>query len=399
MEVSCYLTFVVLLLAFVYGWACPHPRFIERHLCRNGRYKHLGQIGDMEVCGLLLAERAAKTSNSLTRRGEHPKPYVHIFEDEVDWFYSEKYKTCSACEEWVKAFKCTGDPPGTPCKRRGMKSDQCNCEVVMCWWARHDPDSGHFLNSCHTMAQYNYYKSRERNPNGELRLRKRRDVYCPVKEKEMEKNKCFPGEATVLLHDNTLRRMADLKSGDVVATVNERGELVYSDVYAFAVRQVDGDYHYHRLYTMDGTYLELSSTHHVYVRSSNNTANQLTLKKASDVRIGEYLHVLEGDGQRKMRSIQIVGIDLTERKGAYAPLTKTGTIMVNGVAASCYGKYPLIQHLMRAPIRVYYNLLKYVGVPTGDMDLTRENDWFSWIVENLNPKSMGDFFVHLVIWS
>ena len=42
---------------------------------------------------------------------------------------------------------------------------------------------------------------------------------------------CFEGSATVLLQDNTVVPLTDVKVGDVVQTVDANGKPAWSDVY------------------------------------------------------------------------------------------------------------------------------------------------------------------------
>lgn len=61
-----------------------------------------------------------------------------------------------------------------------------------------------------------------------------------------------------------------------------------------------------------------------------------------------------------MKSARVTCIRREERKGAIAPITLEGTIVVDGVAASCYAvlKHHALFHLAMAPARFLYYISK-----------------------------------------
>ena len=137
---------------------------------------------------------------------------------------------------------------------------------------------------------------------------------------------CFSGTNTVQVKGRGDTAMADLDIGDLV----EAAPGNYEPVYSFTKRN-----------TQDvGTYvqvdaplltapLELSENHLVYVLKDK----QQTAVQASQLSIGDLLVTTDGPSS-------ISDISSVTRQGFYAPMTKSGTIVVNGAQASVYATLP-----------------------------------------------------------
>ena len=60
--------------------------------------------------------------------------------------------------------------------------------------------------------------------------------------------------------------------------------------------------------------------------------------RMKEVEIGDYLLKIENDRNEKAKHCRVVGIRNLIKKGYYAPLTVSGTILVNGFYVSCYSE-------------------------------------------------------------
>lgn len=191
---------------------------------------------------------------------------------------------------------------------------------------------------------------------------------------------CFSGETTVALKDKSDPvHMKDLKLGDEVLTCTGMFETVYS----FG----------HRHETMESTFLQ-------FLPSNLEISKDHMLKidgryiPASQVQIGDQLEVASGE------FVIIKGIQTVIRKGAYAPFTASGTILVSNIKVSNYiafqdsdclvigsWKTPLtyqwLAHMSQAPHRIWVRLF-------GISETYSETGMSSWID---GPHKLGLLFL------
>lgn len=109
--------------------------------------------------------------------------------------------------------------------------------------------------------------------------------------------------------------MKDLRVGDRILTGKNR----YEKVYAFAHRNPQRAADFVAISTEDET-LELTAPHLVFLQGHDNPI------RADAVKVGDVLR-----GAKSVNEIKIV-----QRRGIYAPLIKSGTLVVNGVVSSAY---------------------------------------------------------------
>lgn len=124
---------------------------------------------------------------------------------------------------------------------------------------------------------------------------------------------------TVELENKSTVLLRDVKVGDKVQVEHGKFEPIYG--FGHSDQTLSG--HYLQLRLSNGRQLEISGDHMVFVQESNSVP-------ASMVRVGDEL-VSSDDGEVKIESIQQV-----TSKGAFAPFTYSGTIIINGIKASTY---------------------------------------------------------------
>jgi Hint module/Calcium-binding EGF domain len=129
---------------------------------------------------------------------------------------------------------------------------------------------------------------------------------------------CFPGLSEVLVQDKGLVAMKDLMLGDrVLVAVNK-----YEPIYSFGHYDADITVKYLELRTASAK-LEITNDHMVFIDNAGAFP-------ASAVKVGDKLILTSGN-------VEVVeAIKSTIRKGAFVPLTASGTIVVNGVKASTF---------------------------------------------------------------
>lgn len=132
---------------------------------------------------------------------------------------------------------------------------------------------------------------------------------------------CFSGVSSVQVQNKRgsveLKAIADVRVGDRVLT--NKGD--YESVYAFAHYSPNIRAEFLQIYTSDSkTPLEISKEHLVYLQGQAHPV------RADAIRVGNNL----------LPSKRVVKVQVVERLGVFAPLTKSGTIVVDGIKASAY---------------------------------------------------------------
>jgi len=146
---------------------------------------------------------------------------------------------------------------------------------------------------------------------------------------------CFPADSSVVTPQG-VKRMSELRLGDKVRVVNPNGSVQWSDVCAWAHREPTKVAKYLKLTTSNtGRQITMSPEHLVAVAKQG----KIDYVQAGTVRPGDRLLACDTAAQTGATPVwqeTVHRIDLVESLGVYAPVTLTGTISVDGVAASCY---------------------------------------------------------------
>ena len=175
--------------------------------------------------------------------------------------------------------------------------------------------------------------------------------------------------------------MTALSIGDRVAALDADGRPVFSPVVAFLDRRPGGaDKFFYSLSTADGNTLDLTPSHLIYAAPTNASIDadaedgaavfrRLVPVFARDVVVGQYVYVMNGVAGKggKATPVRVTGVTTVHKSGAYAPMTATGSIVVNGVVASCYAIFEnhWLTHVAMAPLRVVYALSASLGLGGG----------------------------------
>lgn len=145
---------------------------------------------------------------------------------------------------------------------------------------------------------------------------------------------CFHSSATVLTESGraTMTDLLNMKNVKVQA-LNDNNELEFSPVEWWIHADPHQELDYYTLVTESGHKLQLSDRHMIYVTPCEQPG-QRTPKFAENVKIGECVFVQNAEGQ--LVASPVVSADQMRMTGAYSPITATGSIVVDGVAASVY---------------------------------------------------------------
>ena len=139
---------------------------------------------------------------------------------------------------------------------------------------------------------------------------------------------CYPGSAIIYDSNSRARRIESLQVGDKVLVITNNG--IQSDsVITFIHRQPEVVEAFLKIVTTEEKILLITADHLLFVE----LMGQATAIPARDVKIGDTVYVRGSHGSEKDL---VQSISTVYEKGAYAPVTLSGTILVNDVHTSCY---------------------------------------------------------------
>ncbi|KAJ7405256.1 Indian hedgehog protein [Willisornis vidua] len=191
-------------------------------------------------------------------------------------------------------------------------------------------------------------------------------IHCSVKSEHSAAAKtggCFPGRALATLEDGAQTPLWALRPGQRVLAMDVAGRPTYSDFLAFLDKEPHALTSFHVIETQEPPRrLVLTPTHLVFV-AENASAPTAHFRPifASLVRPGHFVLVVAGGGS--LQPAKVVGVRDRRDVGAYAPLTRHGTLVVDGVVASCFALVQE-QHLAQLafwPLRLYHSLVGWPG--------------------------------------
>ena len=204
---------------------------------------------------------------------------------------------------------------------------------------------------------------------------------------------CFPPGAKVLNPDRNIT-MEDLKIGNPVLVLNEKGKLTYSPVIAFLDRSDDAELKYITLETEDGTEITLIHPHLMYkANHGNKLQNPIDTQPvfASKVKVSVYIFTRSSE-HNELQPSKVVKVT-TKKTGAYAPLTLEGTIIVDNALASCYAVIDdhRLVHNTLAPLRLlYHSMPRLMREREGDALLS----WYPRLLETVGRMVMDEIHFH-----
>ena len=175
---------------------------------------------------------------------------------------------------------------------------------------------------------------------------------------------CFSKHSEVEVLGQGPKRMEALQIGDVVRTGADNS---FSPVYSFAHYEPQRVAEFLQIWTKAARRpLEITADHLLYVLPHGQDKAQML--PASAVQVGDAL--VTPSAAAAVTTVKITSITQVQREGLYAPVTKTGTIVVNGVVASNYIALPpalqswtsfdvqhWLQHMAYTPYRFYCGVM------------------------------------------
>ncbi|CAF4767150.1 unnamed protein product [Pieris macdunnoughi] len=157
---------------------------------------------------------------------------------------------------------------------------------------------------------------------------------------------CFPSGAMVHTEAGP-RDISTLQLGERILAADDSGKAIYSEVLTFIDRDPNATKSFIEVTAENGVTITTTRSHLLLLASADGWREVF----AADVEIGDVL-LTRGQGP-VMRPSRVIKTKIVTRKGIYAPLTKSGTIIVDDALASCYAivNSHSLAHAAMAPLR------------------------------------------------
>lgn len=170
---------------------------------------------------------------------------------------------------------------------------------------------------------------------------------------------CFTADSHVTLANQKTINITDLNIGDQVLTLNTvTGEMEYSEVLLFLHRDPELVHSFVELRTESGTTIKLTPSHLIlrWQRPGERILSDIDYVYAESIHVNDSIIVYRNS---KAYVERVTDSSKLIQKGVFAPLTSSGTIVVNNVFASCYAVIDnqFLAHLSFIPIRFFHNLV------------------------------------------
>ncbi|XP_045909668.1 indian hedgehog B protein-like isoform X2 [Micropterus dolomieu] len=221
-------------------------------------------------------------------------------------------------------------------------------------------------------------------------------IHCSVKSEHSVAAKtggCFPGNAQVILKGGATKQMRDLHPGDRVlasSTADGLGPLLYSPVLSFVDRQPNVTKIFYIIGTNTGLNITLTAAHLIFVTDCTGGLRDPKTVFASEVRPGQCILTSQGKVGSQATLSVVNFVEEQRSTGLYAPLTQHGSVVVNGVLASCYAAVDnhYLAHWVLAPLRFFYSLMGPSEPQTDGLH------WYPWLLQRLGQTLLDPGHFH-----
>jgi len=161
-----------------------------------------------------------------------------------------------------------------------------------------------------------------------------RGSWCIIDEVEVEAEPCFAAHAQVMEKNYGIINMEDVAVGDWLMT--EQG--FYTEVVGWLHREEDRRSKFLEIvFNNEATNKTLTITENHHVRLANDV-----IVEALDVDVGSWLMGVDGSPK------QVIDVREGYWRGVWAPLTRSGTVAVDGIQCSIYANGPAFEPVMHA---------------------------------------------------
>lgn len=155
----------------------------------------------------------------------------------------------------------------------------------------------------------------------------------------------------------------DLAIGDEVLAIDSNGQPVFSPVLLFLDRDATSSRLYYKISTESGKTITMTGSHLIFVMDElkqdfNSSFEEKRVVFARQITPDQFVLSADQNGQMQLERVTLVEVE--EMKGAFAPLTREGNLIVNNVLASCYANIrdQWLAHVSFFPVRSYSNFVE-----------------------------------------
>jgi len=198
---------------------------------------------------------------------------------------------------------------------------------------------------------------------------------------------CFAGESMVTRREDGLIPLRDLRIGDSILTLKEgNGQYmpVWDTVFGFLHVERASNYEFLSLGWTDARSgvsqaLRITSQHLVFKMGSSGSDMEAVF--ADTLSVGDVVMTPAGPA-----SLQTV--ERAVMRGVYAPITYSGTVVVDGVLSSCYASFPshVVAHASMAPWRWFAALAERIpALKNVDADVSGVHPYPTFLMTILSP--------------
>lgn len=216
---------------------------------------------------------------------------------------------------------------------------------------------------------------------------------------------CFPHDAQAVLTNHSPIALGDVQIGDQLLTYDlisksfqptrvvsflHRDEHQYSSWIEITLRKHN---------VIEPSKLRLTANHLIYRRSSRSVVSVF----AGDIQPGDYVvaDLTNSDPFCEVTQTKIINETLSRLSyGVYAPLTTSGSLIVDGVLVSCYAHFreEWLMNLVTLPLQADFYLRQFLGhFFSNSNEIQLGLHWYvEWLLQlgrNILPDSM--FFSQL----
>ena len=154
-----------------------------------------------------------------------------------------------------------------------------------------------------------------------------------------------------MVTSNGLKKMEEVRPGDRLQAVASDGSIVFSEVLMFLDRSPKEVRRYVTIKTERGRTLTLTSTHLVY--TGDRWCDELSCMRATYAGMVEEGQAVMVKEEKDLEAQVVESVGSATEQGVFAPLTREGNLLVEGVLASSYAVIDSqrIAHASFAPVR------------------------------------------------
>ncbi|CAF1242233.1 unnamed protein product [Adineta steineri] len=187
---------------------------------------------------------------------------------------------------------------------------------------------------------------------------------------------CFSSDSYVVLNNGKQKSIGFLQTGDEILAVNHL-KVNSSEMFLMLDQETSKLALFYTFRTASNHHISLTGLHLIPIILSNNKIEYIA---ARNVKLGDQFYVLIND---QLESSPVVNITIESKNGYFAPLTMTGTILVNNVYASCFAsvKNHELAQIFMTPFRWYYQLANFISITEPFNNNNNRTNGIHWFVK------------------